>query len=139
MKYETDPTLRATYLQSLKHFYEVERPERNPLWKVIYAAATAAHDFNVADAVWTLQRIPMDLISWSTLNSFHWDVQLHQDRDRFQGPQSLLPLPPDERAIMKWNGNPYQLNEGGNGTQEDDGAFFLLRYWMKRYYRFIEE
>ena len=139
LKYESDPTLRATYLQSLKHFYEVERPELNPLWNFIYASASGAPDFNMDDAIRTLQRIPMDLISWSTANSFRWDVQLRQDSDRFRRPQSVLPLPPEERAIMKWNGNPYQLDGGGNGTQEDDGAFFLLPYWMGRYYRFIEE
>ena len=93
----------------------------------------------MSDAVWTLQRIPMDLISWNTPNSFRWDVSLRPDNDRFRRPQSLLPLPPDERAIIKWNGNPYQLDGGANGTQEDDGAFFLLPYWMGRYYKFLEE
>jgi len=137
LKYETDPILRTTYLMSLKHFYEIERPERNPLWNFIYGAASRAQDFNVADAVWTLQRIPMDLTSWNTPNSFRWDVQLRQDSDRFQRPQSITPLPPDERAIIKWNGNPYQLDGGGNGTEEDDGAFFLLPYWMGRYHKLL--
>ncbi len=139
LKYETDDELRKTYLRSLTHFREVERPERNPLWNFIYAAATGSLDFSRDDSVWTLQRIPLDLVSWNTLNSFRWDVQVRQDGDRFRRPQSLLPLPPDERAIMKWNGNPYALDGGGNGSQEDDGAFFLLPYWMGRYYRLIEE
>lgn len=139
LKYETDAELRKTYLQSLRHFYAVERPERNPLWNFIYAAMADTGDFDLSDSVWTLQRIPMDLVSWNTPNSFRWDVQVRHFDDRFRKPQSVLPLPPDERAIMKWNGNPYALDGGGNGTHEDDGAFFLLPYWMGRYYQFIQE
>jgi hypothetical protein len=39
---------------------------------------------------------------------------------------------------MKWNGDPYELDGGGDGRQRDDGAFLLLPYWMGRYHRFIE-
>jgi hypothetical protein len=34
---------------------------------------------------------------------------------------------------MKWNGNPFRIDGGNLGRTEDDGAFFLLPYWMGRY------
>ena len=35
-------------------------------------------------------------------------------------------LRPDERPVMKWNGNPFVVDGGDGGRSEDDGAFFLL-------------
>jgi len=40
---------------------------------------------------------------------------------------------------MKWNGNPYRIDGGNGGRSEDDGAFFLLPYWMGRYHKLIGE
>jgi hypothetical protein len=34
---------------------------------------------------------------------------------------------------MKWNANPFQLDGGDEGLSEDDGAGFLLAYWLGRY------
>ena len=47
----------------------IERPERNPLWNVIYAAGTGAAEFDRAESLRTLHEIPMDLIQWSLKNS----------------------------------------------------------------------
>jgi hypothetical protein len=38
---------------------------------------------------------------------------------------------------MKWNGNPFRLDGGGGGRGEDDGAFFLLPYWLGRYHGYL--
>lgn len=35
-----------------------------------------------------------------------------------------------ERRALRWNGNPYEPDDGGSGAEEEDGAAFLLRYWM---------
>ena len=42
-------------------------------------------------------------------------------------------LPYDELPMWKWNGNPYLLDGGFGGRSEDDGAYFLLPYWMGRF------
>src|SRR4029453_16562683 len=41
LQYETDPHERTIYKQSLERSWQVERPERNPLWNAIYAAERA--------------------------------------------------------------------------------------------------
>lgn len=39
--------------------------------------------------------------------------------------------------MSKWKGNPYNLDGGNGGNAEDDGAYFLLPYWMARYHQLI--
>ena len=137
--YETDPALLETYRQSLERSWQIERPERNPLWNVIYAAGTGAVEYDRDASVRTLQEIPMDLVEWTVRNSNRLDVPIDPFGDRFQRRQSLIVLPYDELPMSKWNGNPYNLDGGNGGRSEDDGAYFLLPYWMGRYYKLWPE
>ncbi|HZS05196.1 MAG TPA: hypothetical protein VFD58_10215 [Blastocatellia bacterium] len=137
--YETDPKLREVYIQSLERSWQVERPERNPLWNFIYAAGTGSKEFDLDNSVLTLRQIPMDLIEWTVRNSHRQDVVIDPAADRFKRAQSLVVLPYDELPVMKWNGNPYRLDGGNDGKSEDDGAYFLLPYWMGRYHKLIGE
>ena len=139
LRYETDPRLLAVYRLSLERSWRIERPERNPLWNFIYAAATGAKEFDRAESVRTLREIPMDQIKWDIRNSHRQDVPIDPVADRFTRRQALIVLPYDELPMSKWNGNPYVLDGGAAGRSEDDGAYFLLPYWMGRYHRLIEE
>jgi len=138
LRYEQHPELKKIFEEGLERSWQCERPERNPLWNFIYAAGTGSRNFDVEESIRTLQQIPMDLISWSVANSHRLDVPIDPLADRFRSKQALVSLPPDERPIMKWNGNPYRLDGGDGGRSEDDGAFFLLPYWMGRYHHLIE-
>lgn len=139
LNYETDPKLREVYIQSLDRAWQVERPERNPLWNFIYAVGSGKKEFDRKEALRTLREIPMDLISWTVTNSYRFDVPMDTLADRFGRKQALIVLPYDELPVMKWNGNPYRLDGGNGGRSEDDGAFFLLPYWMGRYHKLIGE
>ncbi|MFN0120539.1 MAG: hypothetical protein ACKV2V_08560 [Blastocatellia bacterium] len=135
---EKDERLRAVYLESLERAWQIERPERNPLWNFIYAACSGASEFDKAESLLTLRQIPMDLISWTVRNGHRQDIEIDPLSDRFKRKQALRVLPYDELPMMKWNGNPYNLDGGNGGRSEDDGAYFLLPYWMGRYHRLIE-
>jgi len=135
--YETDPDLVALYRLSLERSWQIERPEACPLYNVIYAALTG-YSGDVEETIKTLQEIPMDLVTWTMKNSHRSDVTLDEEAGRFGEVQSLKPLSPAERAVMKWNGNPYRLDGGNDGREEDDGTFFLLPYWMGRYYKLFQ-
>ena len=74
LQYETDPQLLEVYKQSLTRSWQIERPERNPLWNFIYAAGTGATEFDRAESLQTLQQIPMDTIEWAVANSHRLDV-----------------------------------------------------------------
>jgi hypothetical protein len=135
LRYETDPRFLAIYKESLERSWQIERPERNPLWNAIYAAGTGARDWDREESLRTLREIPMDTISWSVRNSHRRDVPIDSLADRFGRKQALIVLPYDELPMSKWNGNPYSLDGGNGGHSEDDGAYFLLPYWMGRYHR----
>jgi hypothetical protein len=140
MKYEKDPKLTRYYKKSMQRSWEIERPEKCPLWNFIYAAVTPeAEDIDLEESVWMLQRISLDLARWDHLNSHRADVKIRPYPDRFDLPQSKEILPPDERSTMKWNGNPFVLDSGQGGKNEEAGTYWLLPYWMGRYYGFIVE
>ena len=139
LQYEKDRALLDVYKQSLERSWQIERPERNPLWNFIYAAGSGATDFDLAESIRTLQEIPMDTIRWDVRNSHRLDVPVDPMGDRFDRRQALIVLPYDELPMWKWNGNPYNMDGGSGGRGEDDGAYFLLPYWMGRHHGLIGE
>jgi hypothetical protein len=137
LRYEPDAARLEVYKQSLERSWQIERPERNPLWNFIYAAGTGAREFDLAESVRTLHQIPMDQIQWTVRNSHRLDVPIDPMADRQKRRQALVVLPYDELPMSKWNGNPYNVDGGDGGRSEDDGAYFLLPYWMGRYHQLI--
>ena len=138
LRYEKDPSLLEVYRHSLERSWQIERPERNPLWNFIYAAGTGAKEFDREDSLRTLREIPMDQIEWTVRNSHRLDVPIDNLADRHKRRQALVVLPYDELPIWKWNGNPYSLDGGSGGRGEGDGVYFLLPYWMGRYHQLID-
>jgi hypothetical protein len=137
--YETNPDYRRLWLMSLERSWQIERPERSPLFNFIYGAVTGK-PCDVEAAVQTLQEWPWDLRNYECRNSHRLDVVLDVSKGRFGEAQSVEIVPYSERVVMRWNGNPYRLDGGDPlGRREDDGAAFLLPYWMGRYHRLIEE
>ena len=136
-RYEKNPELLRVYREGLEQWWVNIQREDNPLWIFIYAVCNPGKRVPLASAARTLYRIPMDLIKWSVKNSQRHDVPLDTSPERHDRAQSSRLLPPDERRVMKWNGNPFQLDDQAAGRGEDDGAFFLLPYWLGRYHGFL--
>lgn len=136
-RYEQDPQWLAVYRAALQQWWQNCERERNPLWHFIYQTANPAAKVDLDTAVHTLERIPLDLVKWSDDHSARADMAIDPALDRFHRAQSRNWLPPDERAVMKWNGNPFRLDGGREGLGEDDGGFYILPYWLGRYHRFI--
>ncbi len=140
-RYEKDRSLLDEYYRpALDAWWTNEKREENPLWTFIYATGRpeAARGSDLfARAARTLYRMPVDTIGWSVRNSHRADLAWLGGPDRFGRRQTTTLLPPDERPVMKWNANPFVVDSGGDGRSEDDGAAFLLPYWMGRYHRFL--
>ena len=137
-RYETDSDLLVSYYRpALNAWWENMAREENPLWTFIYAAAQPDLPLDLAGAVRTLYRMPIDTIEWTVKNSSRRDIPMDPATDRFQRRQALTLLPPDERPVMKWNSNPFDIDGGSDGRGEDDGTAFLLPYWMGRYHRLL--
>jgi len=137
--YERDPKLLDVYQRAMDEWWQNIQREKNPLWAMIYLRSKATQAVDLAGAIWTLYRTPMDLIEWTVRNSGRRDIPMDRQRGRFREAQSTVLLAPDERPVMKWNGNPFQVDGGNGGRTEDDGSFFLLPYWMGRYLGLLSE
>ena len=137
LTYEDEPQLRALYVASIERSWQVERPEKCPLWSFIYGAVTGRPCDAEAGAE-SLCEIPLDLVEWRAANSHRADLRLDPDPDRGGRPQVLRPLPWRERPLHKWNGNPYVV-DGGSDLREECATFWLLPYWMGRYHGLIAE
>jgi len=139
LRYERDPKLRAKYLKGLRFTWSQIRSNRNPLWNYISVASGGGRMTAGIreDSRRTLERIPVDMIQWTMSNSHRLDVKFQVGVDRKENRQLTEVLAPDERAVEKWNSNPYRPDGGAAGNAEDDGAYFLLPYWMGRYYKWV--
>jgi hypothetical protein len=129
-RYAFDDKLREQYREAIKGHWQIERPEKNPLWNFIYAA-TGAEEFDLAESIWSLKQFPLDTTSWNIRNSDRKDLQFLEPNFREQTAADVLP--PDERPISKYNGNAFRLDGGDGGRREFSGDVYLLPYWMGRY------
>jgi hypothetical protein len=153
LRYERDPSLRKIYLASLERSWRIERPEQSPLFNFIYAAGRQAdwwtdtakrpsearvdprkYDHDIC-LEW-FRDVPLDLIDWTVKNSDRQDLgELQKSRHRQTTSSRVLNVA--ERPLMRWNGDPYELDGGCDGRRRDDGTFILLPYWLGRYHRFV--
>ncbi len=133
-KYAFTEELREKYRAAIKDHWEIERPEKNPLWNLIYAATRAA-DFDLEETIWSLKEFPLDTIGWSVRNSHRKDLEFLEPGFRHQTTRNVLP--PDERPMSKYNGNAFRLDGGEGGHNEYSGDIYLLPYWLGRYLRII--
>jgi hypothetical protein len=136
-RYETDPAALAKYRRAMDDWWENMSRELCPLWTFIYQTGRPDAAVDLPGAVWTLYRMPIDRIRWDVKNSHRADIVWSPVPDRSGKREAATLLPPDERPVMRWNGNPFTVDGGNGGRSEDDGAAFLLPYWLGRYHQIL--
>jgi len=138
LQLEHEPKVRRALQQAVRRHYKVISNDGSAFF--YFVAATIDPDFvDIKSAVTNLRQIPTDRRQWKMINSNRADIVWAPRLSRFGRPQLLYVLPADERNFAKWNSNPYYPDGGGDGRREDDGASWLLAYWMGRYHGFIGE
>jgi hypothetical protein len=135
-RYAFTDELREKYRGAIKEHWEIERPEKNPLWNFIYAD-TGAREFDLEESIWTLKEFPLDTISWTVHNSSRKDLDFLTPDFRRQTTKTVLP--PDERPMSKHNGNGFDLHGGDAGREEFAPDIYLLPYWLARYLGLIRQ
>jgi hypothetical protein len=133
--YAMDNNIRPYFEKSIERTWNVVKNDRISMWNII-ASATLDKNCGLTEALEELKSIPVDMINWNMENSHRWDIPHDPLVDRMGKKQGIRPLPASERSITKWNLNPYLLDSGAEGLEENDGAYFLLAYWMGRYHGF---
>lgn len=138
LQVETDPVIRQALLAGVRRHYRIVAPEKPSFYAFVYATIDV-HNTDLEAAIENLREIPTDRRQWRQENSHRADLMFSSDLNRFGRPVLAEVVPADERAFQKWNGDPYEPDGGGDGRHEDDGAAYLLPYWMGRYHGFIAE
>ncbi|HOC68958.1 MAG TPA: two-component regulator propeller domain-containing protein [Candidatus Hydrogenedentes bacterium] len=138
LQLERDPRVRRALGAGVSRHYAVVKPEKPSFYTFVYATIDPA-GADIAGAVENLQEIPTDRRIYATRNRHRADVQFSPLPNRFGRPLLTRVLPADERCFKKWNADPYEPDKDGDGRVEDDGAAYLLPYWMARYHGFIRE
>ncbi len=136
---ERDPKIRQKLHQAVRRHWMVEEPERPSYFTFIYATIDPNHA-DIDGAILNLMEIPEDRRTWRMENSHRADVTFDPRDNRFDKRVLRECLPADERNFEKWNADPF-VPDGGDqyGSREDDGAAYLLPYWMGRYHGFFAE
>ncbi|GAB3219203.1 hypothetical protein J0A67_04195 [Algoriphagus aestuariicola] len=135
-RYAFDEKLKAKYKESIVDHWEAERPEKEGLWNIM-TALVQPENFDLEEAIWFLERHPIDLISWNVKNSHRKDIELMEPNFRNQTTKEVLP--PSEARIARHNANRFALDGGNDGRVEySPGDIWLLPYWMGRYLEVIQ-
>lgn len=138
LQLEKDPGVRRALAAGVRRHYEVVKPEKPSFYTFVYATVDPM-GADIQGAVENLREIPTDRRVWKMTNSHRADVEFSPLPNRFDRPVLTRVLPADERSFEKWNADPYVPDDGGDGRVEDDGAAYLLPYWMGRFHGFIRE
>ena len=134
-RYALNDTLKAYFKKAILDHWQIERPEKEGLFNIM-TALTGTKDFDLKEAVWFLQKYPLDLIHWSQKNSQRKDIEVIAPN--FRGQTIKEVLPPDELPINRHNANRFELDSGDEGSSEySAGDIWLLPYWMGRYLKVI--
>jgi len=135
-RYAFNDTLKTKYKAAILDHWQAERPEKEGAWD-IFTAITGVKDFDLNEAVWYLQKYPLDMIDWKVKNSGRGDIV--PIPDNFRGQTITEVLPPDELPISRHNSNRFDLDGGDEkGSSElSAGDTWLLPYWMGRYLKII--
>jgi hypothetical protein len=140
MQTETDPELRATYMEGITWSYRMVEHDQNPFFNFSFGMI-GGKNFHLEESVEFLRDQPLDLRQWVVDNSTREDIALV--RKPMQEPlQTSRMVPPSERGVMRWDKNPWAVISGDftdpDGRLESSGNFWLLPYWMGRYCGFIK-
>ncbi|HPI71837.1 MAG TPA: regulator [bacterium] len=133
--HEKDPSIKSIYLKSLEQWYESAERDQSPFFNFTYAALSG-DDPRLESSLFFLRDTSWDLRRWRINNGWRADVApcYFPELERVQL-NRLAPI--SERSFFRWDDNPWYPEDGDDGATESDGVFWLLPYWMGRYYGFL--
>lgn len=133
--YSPNDADRALFRPGLDQWQRVIGHMHSPLYNFVYRIATG-EAADEPQAVAYLRDVPLDLVNWTINNGQRDDIELVGVPTLGRPCVNRL-LPPSERGVIQWDGNPYHTVDGGGGHEECEPHFWLLPYWMGRYHELI--
>ena len=158
LRYETDPILLSMFNRAIRRHWQIEKYEKCPWANFIYAACCMGKvrtdqwgetdltppKSSLDDAIETLKRYPLDLISWPMSNAHRIDmIPLREHLGHPPGTTGYrndgYVFPIDERHEIRWGRDPYALAGNGDGTLLELGVHYLFAYYMGRAHGLIDD
>lgn len=139
VNYERDAELREQYLNGVHRWFRLNRRDASPYYQFVYALMSRHPETVEIDRLACahyLRDVPLDMIQWTVDQRQREDVRLVR-RPMVERIQVERLLPPSERALQKWDANPYDAVAGEDGRTENCAVYWLLPYWMGRYLKII--
>jgi len=131
-QYDQDARHRAAYRTGIERWFAICRADRSPYYNFVYGQIGGADkDYDPAGAADYLRDVPLDMVQWTVDNSRRNDVRLVRRPSAEKWQVDRL-LPASERAILKWDSNPFTAMAGEGGRTESSTVSWLLPYWMGR-------
>lgn len=134
---ETDPKLLKIYRESLDRWYAATQEDRGPYFHFTYASLTNQSS-GIEESLSFLRDASLDLVRWRIDNSQREDVAVTHYPE-LERDQTARLLPISEIGFCRWDRNPWDAIQGDGGHTESDGVYWMLPYWMGRYYGYIGE
>ena len=136
-RYAFNDSLKSLFRDAIIDHWEIERPEKEGLWNIM-TALVDVDEIDLEEAIWYLQKYPLDLIDWTISNSHRKDIEFVEPNFRNQTITEMLPA--SELRISRHNANRFDLDSNGDGRSEySAGDIWLLPYWIGRYLGVIGE
>jgi hypothetical protein len=144
---ERDPQRRRILTESVARTWEDSfigeltlKSERSSFYNFAYGAMTG-NPCDPESGIADLEDWPWELIDWRAENSQRHDIALrtHKGREGRNGGETDRALPASERGIKKWNGSVWEADTGGVGKGEEDGAAWLIGYWLGVHHGYIDK
>jgi hypothetical protein len=136
-RYAFNDSLKVMYKKAIVDHWESERNEKEGAWNIM-TALVGLEEIDLDEAIWYLQKYPLDMINWTVLNSHRKDIEKLEPNFRKQFTKEVLPA--SELRISRHNANRFDLDGNGAGSVEySAGDIWLLPYWMGRYLGVIGE
>lgn len=136
---EEDPALRETYRQGYRGWNGTFRREHNPAYDFPYMLSCPEDSVDTEMLTDWFRRQDISRVCGSVSVSARQDVPR---RVRFGGmEETSCLLMPDERAISKYDRNPYAYTDAhnDNGLQVLESCYvYTFAYWIGKYYGIIE-
>ena len=137
LRLDENESVRSAVLCGMEDHWEYERPERQPMFAFIHAAATGRDD-DLCEGVRTLREMPYDLIHYRMENSKRKDLVWDDEQQEWHAdPQIKIALPYDEMNVHRPDCGSFHIDSFAGGAQ--DPTVYLLPYWIGRYYGLISE
>jgi len=134
--HEDDPKLQRLYRESFNHWLAAVKVDCSPFFEFIYGACSGKTPQLEISADY-LRDASLDLVRWTVDNSHREDVRIVR-LPEWEYLQTNRLLPPSECGVIRWDENPWRAVQGDGGYTESDGVWWLLPYWMGRYYSYIQ-